>query len=163
MFSSAHNLREFARLVQNTAPAARASLRGDASHRGLHGTVSFYPARGGTLVVAELYGLPAKPSDGVFGFHIHEGAACRGEGQDPFSETGGHFNPGGRPHPYHAGDMPPLFGNAGYAYLAFFTNRFTPAEVVGRTVVIHSGPDDFTTQPSGNSGRKIACGEIRRS
>lgn len=161
MFSSMHSLRGFARTVLNTTPAARASVRGDAAHRGLHGAVNFYPATGGTLVVAELYGLPSRPADGVFGFHIHEGDACRGNEEDSFAATGGHFNPTGKPHPFHAGDMPPLFGNGGYAYLSFFTNRFTPADVIGRTVVVHSGPDDFTTQPAGNSGKKIACGEIQ--
>ena len=41
-----------------------------------------------------------------------------------------------------------------------FTDRFQPQDVVGRTVIIHDQPDDFTSQPSGNSGEKIACGEI---
>lgn len=57
--------------------------------------------------------------------------------------------------------MPPLFGSSGYAYLAFFTNRFTVPEILGRTVVIHDIPDDFTTQPAGNAGMKIACGVIQ--
>ena len=103
MFSSMHSLRGFARTVLNTTPAARASVRGNAAHRGLHGAVNFYPAAGGTLVVAELYGLPSRPADGVFGFHIHEGDACRGNAEDSFAATGGHFNPSGKPHPFHAG------------------------------------------------------------
>ena len=57
--------------------------------------------------------------------------------------------------------MPPLFANAGYAFLVFYTDRFTVPEVVGRTVVIHDMPDDFTTQPAGNSGKKIACGVVK--
>ena len=56
MFPAAQSLRGFARLILNTQPAARASVRGDAAHRGLHGAVNFYPAAGGTLVAAELYG-----------------------------------------------------------------------------------------------------------
>ena len=44
----------------------------------------------------------------------------------------------------------------------FLTDRFTLKEIIGRTVVIHSMPDDFTSQPSGNSGEKIACGVIKR-
>lgn len=43
-----------------------------------------------------------------------------------------------------------------------FTGRFFVEDIIGRTVVIHSGPDDFYTQPSGNPGNKIACGVIRR-
>jgi Cu-Zn family superoxide dismutase len=48
----------------------------------------------------------------------------------------------------------------GTAVMIFFTNRFKPADVVGKTVIIHESPDDGTTQPSGNSGRRLACGEI---
>ncbi|MBP3369234.1 MAG: superoxide dismutase family protein, partial [Clostridia bacterium] len=48
------------------------------------------------------------------------------------------------------------------AFLAFVTDRFTVSEVVSKTVVIHDRPDDFTTQPSGNAGNKIACGVIER-
>lgn len=162
MFPTTQSLRGFARTILNTAPAARASVKGDAAHRGLHGAVNFYPVAGGTLVAAEMYGLPTKPS-GIHGFHIHAGNACTGDADDPFSNTGGHYNPGDQPHPDHAGDMPPLFSNDGYAFLAFFTDRFSAEEVIGRTVVVHSGRDDFTTQPAGDAGRKIGCGVIRKT
>ena len=66
-------------------------------------------------------------------------------------ETGGHFNPLDCPHPYHAGDMPPLFSVNGNAFLCFMTDRFKIKEVLGKAVIIHSKPDDFTTQPSGNA------------
>ncbi len=75
----------------------------------------------------------------------------------------GHFNPGGMSHPFHAGDFPPLLSNQGYAWTAFFDRRFTIDEIIGKTVVIHSRPDDFSSQPSGNSGNPLACGEIRRT
>lgn len=75
----------------------------------------------------------------------------------------GHFNPGGMPHPFHAGDFPPLLSNQGYAWTAFFDRRFTLEEIIGKTVVIHAHADNFTSQPSGNSGNAIACGEIRRT
>ena len=64
--------------------------------------------------------------------------------------------------PYHAGDLPPLFSSHGQAYMAVLSGRFRIPEVLGRTIVIHSGPDDFTPQPAGNSGKKIACGVIRK-
>ena len=50
----------------------------------------------------------------------------------------------------------------GNAYLSFKTDRFTVKEILGRTIVIHSYPDDFQYQPSGNAGRKIACGIIQK-
>ena len=53
------------------------------------------------------------------------------------------------------------FDEFAYAFQIFLTDRFTICEIVGRTVIVHSGPDDFTTQPSGNAGSKIACGQIR--
>lgn len=124
---------------------------------GLRGTVKFYPIPCGTLVVAEIMGLP-KSDTGFFAFHIHEGGDCGGK---DFADTKGHFNPGGEEHPRHAGDLPPLLSRGGRAFLAVETGRFTVQEVLGRTVVIHEAPDDFHTQPSGNSGRKIACGRIR--
>ena len=45
--------------------------------------------------------------------------------------------------------------------MEIYTGRFYPMDVVGRTIVLHEMPDDFKTQPSGDSGMKIACGEIK--
>lgn len=135
-------------------PAAVAFLRGDG---GLRGRVELISHQGGTLVVARVWGLPESET-GFFALHIHEGGDCAGAG---FPNTGGHYNPDGRPHPRHAGDLPPLLSSNGRAFLAVLTNRFRPQDVVGRTVVIHSHPDDFKTQPSGGAGSKIACGVIR--
>ena len=59
--------------------------------------------------------------------------------------------------------MPPLFSNRGYALQAFLTDRFTVGEILGRTVIIHDGTDDFTSQPAGNAGARIACGVIRKA
>ena len=56
--------------------------------------------------------------------------------------------------------MPPLLGANGYAFGAFVTDRFTISEIIGRSVILHAHPDDFTTQPAGGAGQKIACGEI---
>ena len=58
--------------------------------------------------------------------------------------------------------MPPLFGVNGNALLIFMTDRFSIEEIIGKTVIIHRKPNDFATQPSGNSGEKIACGVIER-
>lgn len=71
-----------------------------------------------------------------------------------------HYNPYKCTHPYHADDLPPIFGANGLDFSAFLTNRFSPEEIIGKTLIIHSAPDDFKTEPSGNSGAKIACGVI---
>ena len=63
-------------------------------------------------------------------------------------------------HPYHSGDLPPLFSKSGQAWMSVYIQKFTPDQIVGRTVIIHEKADDFTTQPSGNSGKMIACGQI---
>ncbi len=138
-------------------PAAVAFLQGGSDNKYLQGTVQFYQRRGGVLVVAKVSGLPRW--GGFFGFHIHEGNACTGT---DFATTGGHFNPVRMLHPNHAGDLPPLLGCNGNAYMSVETDRFAIRDVIGRTVVIHSDPDDFITQPAGNAGRKIACGVIRK-
>lgn len=147
-------------------PQAEAAVAGGESFPGISGWVRFYQTDNGVVVYAEITGLPQgeEPCGGrVFGFHIHQGASCSGEGEEPFPLSMGHYNPGGCPHPGHAGDLPPLFGNHGLAVSAFLTGRFMVEDVIGKVVIIHDSPDDFTTQPSGNSGTKIACGEIRRT
>ncbi len=76
------------------------------------------------------------------------------------SANGYRYNPYTCAHPYHAGDLPPIFGVNGYGFSMFLTNRFSAGEIIGRTIILHSMPDDFTSQPAGNSGAKIACGTI---
>ena len=148
----------------NYKPNSAADIPGGENYPGIRGRVIFRQQKNGVLVTADIYGLPTGETgcdSGVFGFHIHEGEDCGSNGQEPFSNTKGHYNPGECPHPYHAGDLPRLFENDGYAYMSFLTNRFTATEIIGRTVVIHLKPDDFHSQPSGNSGEKIACGVIK--
>ncbi|MBQ8859079.1 MAG: superoxide dismutase family protein [Clostridia bacterium] len=145
-------------------PEALAIVDGDEAHPNIRGVVRFYGTRYGVLVVAEIEGLPTRGGacdSPIFALHIHEGDACRGTADDPFAAAKGHYNPHGCPHPYHAGDLPPLFGCNGYAFLCVLTDRFTVEEVLGRTVVIHASPDDFTTQPAGNAHGRIACGVIQ--
>ena len=125
----------------------------------LSGCVQFYQQKDCVLIVAEIWGLPMESETGFFGFHIHQGESCFGA---DFSDTGSHYNPVEQMHPKHAGDLPPLMCCRGNAYLAVKTDRFTVHDVVGKTVVIHSDPDDFHTQPAGNAGKKIACGVIRK-
>lgn len=142
-------------VISTGMPMAVACIEGEG---GLQGTVKFYPIPGGSLVMAEIIGLPQNET-GFFGFHIHEGRDCGGEN---FSQTGNHFSLREEEHPCHTGDLPPLLSVDGRAFLAVKTGRFTPCDIFGRTVVIHGGADDFHSQPGGNAGKKIGCGVIRR-
>lgn len=149
--------------VRRGRPDAYAILRGSTAHPDLHGTVTFLQTPAGVLVTADVTGLPTSEEHcemPVFGFHIHNGTGCEDQGEEPFPMSGTHYNPWSCPHPYHAGDLPPLFGVGGSAFLSFLTGRFAVRDVLGLPVIIHAEPDDFHTQPSGNSGMKIACGVI---
>lgn len=141
-----------------SVPVAEAIIRGGNEHPKLTGKIKFFQKRNAVLVVADITGLPQTPT-GFFGFHIHEGKSCDGKG---FQETKSHYNPTNAHHPAHAGDLPPLILCNGGAYLAVATDRFTIKDIIGRTVVIHGMPDDFTSQPAGNAGMKIGCGVIKK-
>lgn len=150
----------FMRVFADNRPRAAASIKGNAKFGRIRGNVYFYQIPfGGVLIEAEIFGLPdegllAPPV--FYAFHMHENGDCSGQ----FEKTGGHYNPAGAPHPKHAGDMPPLRSSNGYAWLAFYVPDLELYDVIGKSMVIHQGTDDFMTQPSGNSGEKIACGVI---
>lgn len=137
-------------------PDAIANISGGNQAAELRGQVEFYQMKNYVLISAIITGLPRTDS-GFFGFHIHEGNTCEG---DDFPGTGSHYNPENAPHPFHAGDLPPLLLCNGGAFQAVATDRFRVEDIIGRTVVIHNMPDDFTSQPAGNAGTKIGCGVI---
>jgi len=149
-------------------PAAIAHIRGGPLRPQIQGVVTFYKVRGGTWVCVEVKGLPpykraghGQNPIGPHGFHIHEFGSCEiGDPENPFQAAGGHYNPTNQPHGNHAGDLPVLFSNDGYAKMCFFTNAFTPHDVIGKAVIIHENPDDYRSQPAGNAGRRLACGVI---
>lgn len=135
------------------------------------GLVMFHAMAGGKVMVhAHVTGL--KPN-GEHGFHVHENGNCA---SPDGSSAGGHFNPTGAPHgpqagPHHAGDMPSLKANAQGVADAKFTLQGVSVgtsgpggapDLAGRSVVVHANPDDYATQPTGNSGGRIACGVIAR-
>lgn len=140
-------------------PAAMAHICGGDEAPCISGDVQFYQKHGVVLVEASISGLPQNSDSEFFALHIHEGESCSGES---FSDTGGHYNPDGGLHPKHVGDLPPLLSCKGTAYLVVQTDRFCVKDIIGRTVVIHSGADDFRSQPAGSAGNKIACGVICR-
>ena len=149
---------------------AIAHMRGSNLAPEVYGTVKFWGVDEGSWVEVEMFGLPDfqeetqnAPQIGPFGFHIHENDTCGNIfGDPPFAAAGGHWNPDGEPHGNHPGDFPVLFSNGGTAKMLFFTDRFFPEEIIGRSVVIHQSPDDYVSQPSGSGGKRIACGSIEK-
>lgn len=128
------------------------------------GSVVFRQDGDAVLVTAEVSGL----APGAHGFHIHEKGDCSAPDA---TSAGGHFNPTGKPHgnpehtDHHGGDMPQLVADA--AGVARLTARLPglligdgATSVLGRGVIVHAAPDDFKTQPTGNSGARVACGVI---
>lgn len=141
---------------------ACANIIGNQENPSLTGHAYFYEDEmSGVWIKIQVDGLPQNNSDHLnsfYGLHIHENGNCT----LPFDKTGNHYNPQNQPHPFHAGDLPPLLGNDGFAFAFFYTNRFHINDIIGKSIIIHSDPDDFTTQPSGNAGTKIGCGLIMR-
>lgn len=145
----------FTSILSRCLPDAAAHIKGDASHPHLFGVISLYQTSlGGILFNVEINGLPKSQ---FYGMHIHEHGDCSND----FANTGSHYNPSNMMHPLHAGDLPPLLSNNGYAWMAFYTDRLTLKDSIGKSIVIHSMRDDFSTQPAGDSGSKIGCGIIQ--
>jgi Cu-Zn family superoxide dismutase len=130
------------------------------------GTVTFTQDGDAVRVSATVSGL--KPG-AQHGFHVHDKGDCSsGDGMS----TGGHFNPDAKPHgpqaaPHHAGDMPSLnadpYGNASASFtLKGVSVGGAAADLVGRGLIVHRDPDDYTTQPTGNAGPRIACAVIQK-
>jgi len=131
------------------------------------GTVTFTQTGDKMTVSAKVTGL----APGGHGFHIHEKGDC--SAPDAMS-AGGHFNPTGLHHgrpdsaDHHAGDMPMLQADAsGTATLTTDLKGLAigsgATDIVGKSVIVHKDLDDYTTQPTGNSGSRVACGIINKS
>jgi Cu-Zn family superoxide dismutase len=128
------------------------------------GTVTFAPVADGVQVHAEITGL----TPGKHGFHVHEFGDCSASDA---ASAGAHFNPTNQPHAgpdataRHEGDMGNVEADAsGNAKLDYVDHQISltndAKSVIGRSVVVHAKPDDLKTQPSGDSGARIACGVI---
>lgn len=150
--------------MMNRTPArARAVIRGAGAWAGVNGLATFRQCRRGVLVTVEVHGLPVGEGDcpeDFFGLHIHQGETCTGTPEWPFADAGGYFQLAECPHPAHTGDLPPLLGCRGHAFSSFLTDRFRVEQIIGRTLIVHAHRDDFSTQPSGDAGAMIACGQI---
>lgn len=148
----------------STIPAAVAHVAG-ASGSLVSGTLDLVPLHGGIRITGDLGGL----TPGSHGFHIHETGDCSAADA---SGAGGHFNPNGSGHgragtaTHHAGDIDNIVADAlGVAHvdaqLRGVSLGGSPAtDIVGRALVVHAAPDDYQSQPAGNSGTRIGCGVI---
>lgn len=145
-------------------PQASATLQATKGNAAT-GALTFVQHGDHVMVTGQVSGL--KPGQ-EHGFHVHEVGDCSsGDGMS----TKGHFNPDAQPHgpqhaAHHAGDLPALKADAqGRATVSFHLSGVTltagPKSLVGRGLIVHAGPDDYTTQPTGNSGARIACGVIQ--
>ena len=150
--------------ISPDAPGAKAELQPTKGNR-TTGSVVFTEVGAKVRVQANVTGL--KPNH-EHGFHIHEAGDCSsGDGMS----AKGHFNPQAKPHgPYsssarHAGDMPNLRADAeGRAQAQFELDTITVTaganSIVGRGLIVHVEPDDYTSQPVGNAGARLACAVI---
>lgn len=144
-------------------PAAEAQLEARSGSQ-VAGSVRFTRMGDHLQVEARVTGL----TPGEHGFHVHESGDC--SATDAMSARG-HFNPEGKAHGHHgaadrhAGDMKNLVadasGTAVYREMVSLTLEESARGIVGRSVVVHADPDDYRSQPAGNSGRRVACGTIR--
>jgi Cu-Zn family superoxide dismutase len=157
---------------QTAPPEPAAPLMATAQLKPTKGNKTFGEAtfeQAGDLVRVVVFVQGLKPGQ-EHGLHIHEGSDCSGDAMG----AQGHFNPFGKPHGLpggaerHAGDLPNLKADKrGRANIHVDVDNITltpgPASIIGRALVVHADPDDYKTQPTGNSGARIACGVIQGS
>jgi Cu-Zn family superoxide dismutase len=151
----------------STGPRASAQLQSTSGNTAT-GTVSFTQHGDKVRVSGVVRGLKANAEHG---FHLHQKGDC--SSPDAMS-AGGHFNPDNQPHGqhggphHHAGDLPSLKADAsGVAQFSFESSAIAvgsgASDVVGRALIVHRDADDYTTQPTGNAGPRVACAVITRS
>lgn len=155
-------VRDTTRAEGDTAITASATVR-DSAGREL-GRVTVTPEADGFRLAGDITGLP--PGD--HGFHVHAVGQC----QPPFESAGPHWNPTNRQHGTqnpngpHVGDLTSLtVGSDGIGNVNALITGHTMAQLLdadGASVVVHASADDYRTDPSGNSGARIACGVISR-
>lgn len=152
--------------VASTSPSKAQAILKVGSKTNLKGLVEFSEVNGALVIKTNIEGL--KP--GAHGFHIHEKGDCS---SGDFNSAGPHFNPGNMAHgsmeseTRHAGDLGNIVADRkGMAKQEIVVKGLTLAEgsnsLLGRAIIIHSDQDDFKTQPTGNAGKRIACGVIEK-
>ena len=133
------------------------------SGNSVKGELKLSATAAGVTISGKLEGL--KPG-GVNAFHVHEKGDC---------SAGAHLNPDGKPHgsmtapEHHAGDMPNVIADEQGRAMVDVTvpgleiGSGGSKDVIGKALVLHADPDDYTSQPAGNAGARIACGVIEKA
>jgi len=148
----------------STIPAAVANIAG-ASGSLVSGPLALVPLHGGVRITGDLGGL----TPGSHGFHVHQTGDCSAADA---ASAGGHFNPTGSAHgragttAHHAGDIDNIVADAsGVAHVDVQLRGVSlggdaATDIIGRALVVHAAPDDYQSQPAGNSGTRVGCGVI---
>lgn len=128
------------------------------------GTVTFEKKPAGIEVSIQLDGL----TPGTHGFHVHEKGDCSAPDG---ASAGGHFNPTSQPHAAreaparHDGDLGNVEADAsGKVQVKLIDPKLKldgPESILGKAVIVHEKADDYTTQPTGNAGGRVACGVVK--
>lgn len=131
------------------------------------GRIDLRPMGDGVHLTGDIGGL--EPGS-VHGIHVHEKGDCSAADA---TSAGGHFNPTAQPHgragsgAHHAGDLLNITADStGVAHVDMHVDGASlgggrSGDIFGRALVVHAQADDYASQPSGNSGVRIACGVIR--
>ena len=159
LFLSAPMLAACATPMEHAAPDGSTATLVDGSGRAV-GTVSIEADPGHATLGLMATGL----APGEHGVHLHAVGRCDGPG---FQSAGAHWNPANRKHGIlnpegaHMGDLPNLTaGTDGKAMATLHVGGGPLTDTDGTSLVIHAKPDDNKTDPSGNSGDRIACAVI---
>ena len=149
--------------ADTSAATTTVTLQGAPTDTDFTGRVEVTPEGTGVRIVADFAGVD---KDGKHGIHVHENGMCdhEGEGGQHFTSAGGHFNPAGTEHacpptdPRHGGDLGNVEISGGTGHLELSLPNVTADQLNGKAIILHAGEDDCKTQPTGNSGDRLACG-----
>lgn len=153
--------------AETPAGSTTVTLQGAPEDTDFAGTLTITPNGTGVSLIADVAGVD---TDGRHGIHVHENGMCEHHPAQtdakPFSTAGGHFNPAGVEHacpptdPRHAGDLGNIEVTGGKGHLELSVTNLSMDQITGKAIILHTGEDDCKTQPTGNSGDRLACGVV---
>jgi len=149
-----------------TKEIAKATLNSTSTNKAI-GTAKFYSLADGQIKMDLEINFPER-ADSTVAVHFHEHGDCGNMGEN----THGHWNPTNEMHgkwgsaAYHSGDIGNIkLDHKGHGTVSVSTNRWSviandPNNIINKAIIVHGGTDDYTTQPTGNSGPRVGCGVI---